>query len=311
MVENPTHNPPQNMTYDGPDEIVRATLIDGEAVAFVARTTRLCEAARVAHGASPLAAAALGRTLTMTAMMSLSSLKNDEDRLTVTVNGHGPIGKIVCGGRAPALVKGYVENPTLDLPLNAQGKLDVGQAVGRDGTVTVIRDLGLKEPYVGRARLVSGEIAEDFALYFTVSEQTPSLVALGVHVNRHACVDSAGGVLIQALPGCSEESLTRLEALAPQLSSVSTLMACSAQVEEVMQSLFGDMRMHVLQRQEPAFCCDCSRERIERALIAMGYDELKSLRDEDGKAQLWCNFCNRTYDFTGEQLDALLASMRR
>ena len=311
MIGNPMQNSQVDKVYTGPDEIIRATLFDGEAVAFVARTTRLCEAARVAHGASALAAAALGRTLTMTAMMSLSSLKNDADRLTVTVNGHGPIGKIVCAGRAPALVKGYVENPGVDLPLNAKGKLDVGQAVGRDGTITVIRDLGLKEPYVGRARLVSGEIAEDFALYFTVSEQTPSLVALGVHVDRNVHVDAAGGVLIQALPGCSEESLTRLEVLAAQLSTVSTLMARPVTVEELLQTLFTDMRIHILQRQEPAFCCDCSRERIERALIAMGYDELKSLRDEDGKAQLWCNFCTRTYDCTGEQQDDLLASMRR
>ena len=165
------------------DEIVRATLCGGEAVVYLARTTELCETARATHHASALAAAALGRTLTMTAIMTLSSLKNDTDRLSLTIDGKGPIGRIVCAGRVPALVKGYVDEPTIDLPRNAKEKLDVGGAVGRDGTITVVRDLGLREPYVGRSRLVSGEIAEDFAMYFTISEQSPSLVALGVHVS--------------------------------------------------------------------------------------------------------------------------------
>ncbi len=294
------------------DEILRATLAGGEAVCFLARTTKLCDDARAAHGASPLASAVLGRTLTMTAIMCLSSLKNDDDRLTVTLDGKSLIGKVVCGGRTPALVKGYVEDPYLELPLNEKGKLDVAWAVGKDGNMTVIRDLGLKEPYVGRARLVSGEIAEDFAFYFTVSEQTPSLVALGVHVAQDTTVDSAGGILVQPLPGCTEETLQKLEALADKLSSVSSLMAQYESLDDIMAYLFGEeVPYNILQRQEPKFACDCSRERIERALIAMGYEELKAMRDEDGKAELWCNFCNTTYDFSGEDLDALLETMRR
>lgn len=310
VTGNETDNETDNETEAFCDQILRATLCGGEASVFLARTTRLCEDARAAHRASPLAAAALGRTLTMTAIMSLSSLKNDDDRLSITLNGHGKIGKVVCAGRPPALVKGYVEDPMLDLPLNEKGKLDVAQAVGRDGTMTVIRDIGLREPYVGRSRLVSGEIAEDFAFYYTISEQSPSLVALGVHVSREAKVDSAGGILVQPLPGCSEETLTRLEALASKLSSISTLLSEHETLDSLMDELFGDMDVHLLARETPAFCCDCSRERIERALIAMGYDELKSLRDEDGKAQLWCHFCNTAYDFSGADLDALLAGMR-
>lgn len=292
------------------DEIVRATLCGGEAVVYLARTTELCETARATHHASALAAAALGRTLTMTAIMTLSSLKNDTDRLSLTIDGKGPIGRIVCAGRVPALVKGYVDEPTIDLPRNAKEKLDVGGAVGRDGTITVVRDLGLREPYVGRSRLVSGEIAEDFAMYFTISEQSPSLVALGVHVSAEYYVDAAGGILVQPLPGCSEETLEKLEKSAGKLSSISTLMGDYGTLDEILEMLFPGMDARILARQTPKFACDCSRERIERALIAMGYDELKSLRDEDGKAQLSCSFCDRVYDFSGEDLDQLLCAMR-
>ena len=292
------------------DEILRATVFSSEAAVYLARTTELCEKARETHHASPLAAAVLGRTLTMTAIMAFSSFKNEDDRLTVTLNGNGLIGKVVCCGMPPVDVKGYVEDPNLDLPLNEKGKLDVGWAVGNSGTLTVIKDLGLKEPYVGRSALQTGEIAEDFAFYYTVSEQTPSLVALGVHVHPDLHVDGAGGILIQTLPGCSDETITRLEQVGANLSSISTMMMEHETLDEIMQMLFGG-EFRILQRDVPRFRCDCSRDRIDRVLIAMGYEELKKMRDEDNGADLWCNFCNTTYHYTGEQLDALLEIMRR
>ena len=245
----------------------------------------------------------------MTAIMAFSSFKNEDDRLTVTLNGNGLIGKVVCCGMAPVDVKGYVEDPNLDLPLNEKGKLDVGWAVGNSGTLTVIKDLGLKEPYVGRSALQTGEIAEDFAFYYTVSEQTPSLVALGVHVHPDLHVDGAGGILIQLLPGCSDETITRLEQVGEKLSSISTMMMEYDTLDGIMQTLF-DEDFKILQRDMPRFRCDCSRERIDRALIAMGYEELKKMRDEDNGADLWCNFCNTTYHYSGEQLDNLLETMR-
>ena len=291
------------------DKILRATVCNGEAAVYLARTTALCEKARTTHHASPLAAAVLGRALTMTAIMAFSSFKNDDDRLTITLDGKGLIGKVVCCGMAPVHVKGYVEDPLLELPLNEKGKLDVGWAVGNQGTLTVVKDLGLREPYVGRSALQTGEIAEDFAFYYTVSEQTPSLVALGVHIHPDYYVDGAGGILVQPLPGCSEESLEKLEEVGSRLSSISTLMMEYETLDEIMGELFGE-DYKILQYDEPRFQCDCSRERIDRALIAMGYEELKTMRDEDGQADLWCNFCNTTYHYTGEDLDAILAQMR-
>ena len=286
------------------DKILHITLEDGQARAMVAVTTELVEAARATHDLTPTAAAALGRTLTIASIQG-AMLKNASDSVTVTIRGGGPIGPVVCVARADGKVKGYVGDPHVDLPLKSNGKLDVGGAVGSTGHVTVVKDLGLRDPYVGQTRMVSGEIAEDMAFYLTVSEQTPSLVSLGV-LCEAGHVQGAGGVLIQPLPGCSEEVLQRLEALAPHLAGVSTMVRERGSAEALAAHALGGFTYEVLQETAPAFLCDCSRERIERALLSMGEGELRDMIAEQHGAQVSCHFCNKTYDFTEHELLELI-----
>lgn len=286
------------------DKILHITLEDGQARAMVAVTTELVEAARATHDLTPTAAAALGRTLTIASIQG-AMLKNASDSVTVTIRGGGPIGPVVCVARADGKVKGYVGDPHVDLPLKSNGKLDVGGAVGSTGHVTVVKDLGLRDPYVGQTRMVSGEIAEDMAFYLTVSEQTPSLVSLGV-LCEAGHVQGAGGVLIQPLPGCSEDVLQRLEALAPHLAGVSTMVRELGSAEALAAHALGGFTYEVLQQTAPAFLCDCSRERIERALLSMGEDELRDMIAEQHGAQVSCHFCNKTYDFTEHELLELI-----
>ena len=286
------------------DKILHITLEDGQARAMVAVTTELVEAARATHDLTPTASAALGRTLTISAIQG-AMLKNASDSVTVTIRGGGPIGPVVCVARADGKVKGYVGDPHVDLPLKSNGKLDVGGAVGSTGHVTVVKDLGLRDPYVGQTRMVSGEIAEDMAFYLTVSEQTPSLVSLGV-LCEAGHVLGAGGVLIQPLPGCSEDVLQRLEALAPHLAGVSTMVRELGSAEALAAHALGGFTYEVLQETSPAFECDCSRERIERALLSMGEGELRDMIAEQHGAQVSCHFCNKTYDFTEHELLELI-----
>lgn len=287
------------------DQILHISLENGQARALVASSTGLVEEARRVHGLTPTAAAALGRTLTAGAMMGVM-MKNPSDSLTVTIKGGGPIGPVVCVASASGRVKGYVGDPKVDLPLKSNGKLDVGGAVGATGHVTVVKDLGLRDPYVGQTRMVSGEIAEDLAFYLTVSEQTPSMLSLGVMVEGGRVV-GAGGVLVQPLPGCSEEVLQRLEALAPRLAGVSTLARQAGDAQRLMEVALEGFEAEVLASAQPAFACDCGRERIERALISMGEGELRSMMEEQGGAQVLCHFCNKQYDFSKEELETLLA----
>lgn len=291
------------------DKILHITLENGQARAMVAVTTDLVETARRTHNLTPTAAAALGRTLTISAIQG-AMLKNDSDSITVTIKGGGPIGSVVCVARANGEVKGYVDDPTVDLPLKANGKLDVGGAVGTTGHVTVVKDLGLRDPYVGQTRIVSGEIAEDMAFYLTVSEQTPSLVSLGVLVEGEQEVHGAGGVLIQPMPGCSEEVLQRLEALAPHLTGVSTMVRELGDAEALAKHALPGFQYVILDETTPAFHCDCGRERIERVLLSMGEEELRSLIADQHGAQVSCHFCNKQYDFTEDELNALIAEAK-
>ena len=286
------------------DQILHISLEGGQARALVACSTDLVEAARRTHDLSPTACAALGRTLTASAMLG-AMLKGAGDSLTVTIRGGGPIGAIVCVARPDGVVKGYCDNPRVDLPPRPDGKLDVGGAVGRDGRVTVVKDLGLRDPYVGQTRLVSGEIAEDIAFYLTASEQTPSLLALGVMVERGQVV-GAGGVLVQPLPGCPEETLARLEALAPHLAKVSAMARAAGNAQELARAALADFSRETLEARQPRFACDCSRERIERALLSMGETEMRGMIAEQHGAQVSCHFCNKVYDFTEADLLALL-----
>ena len=214
-------------------------------------------------------------------------------------------GRLVAVGYADGGVKGYLEHPHIELPIRADGKLDVGGAVGRVGRLSVVRDSGLREPYVGQCELVSGEIGEDMAMYFTVSEQTPSLVSLGVLVARAGAVLSAGGLLVQAMPGCSEHLLTQLELRAPIFADLSRYLAEQDDVAAAFHGLFRGLEPEILDMGVPVWRCDCDRARIDAALISLGADELSDMAEKDGGAEVGCHFCNTRYHFTVPELHAL------
>lgn len=279
------------------DRALRFAAIDG---------TELVRKAQKTHSLSRVATAALGRQLMMTSVI-VSLCKNETDTVTTVLAGNGPSGNLVCVGRNGGLVKGYATNPDIELPLRADGKLDVCGYVGTSGKLTIIRDLGLKEPYVGMCNLISGEIAEDFAQYFTASEQQPSIVYLGVHENASdGFVTGAGGLLIQTMPNCSEEDIERVMNIAGQIPSLGTRIAEGESLEEILKDLFADLDAEYTDRFAPAFSCDCTRERLERALISIGSKDLKELIEQDGQAQLTCQFCGKTYHFDRGALESLL-----
>ncbi len=285
------------------DILYRVSLLEGQATAMLASTAQLCEKARRTHGLSKTATAALGRFLTLSGMTA-SRMK--EGSLTVTVQGDGPIGRMIAVAKPDGTVKGCVDDPTVELP-RKNGKLDVGGAVGREGRLTVVRDMGLREPYVGQVKLQSGEIGEDMAYYYTVSEQTPSLVSVGVLVKEQ--VIAAGGLVIQPLPGCSEAALQSLEMTAPLCANLSdTLLRLGA--EETLYDLLGHLQPVVLETGRLQYQCDCSRERVERALISLGEKELEDMIAEQGGAEVGCQFCGKKRQFTADELRALLEAAR-
>jgi molecular chaperone Hsp33 len=284
------------------DELVRGTAWNGGIRVFAARTTQLAAELQRRHGTFPTATAALGRAATAGAMMGV--MLKDKGRLTIQVKGDGPLGQIVIDANANGEVRGYVDNPHVHLPSNAQGKLDVAGAVGTSGYLNVIKDLGLREPYRGSVPLISGELGEDFTYYFAESEQIPSAVGLGVLVGSDNTVLHAGGLIVQVMPGLSEERLQRLEHAISTLPHITALLDQGETPEGILKFVVGD-DLTIHDRLEPRFHCGCSRERVERMLVTLGADELRSLIDEDGKAEVHCHFCNQTYDFTSNELEAL------
>lgn len=290
-----------------PDEMLHMTLFGGMARVLLCRTTAMARRAANIHQPSSTALAAMSRTMTATAMLGVM-MKNEEASVTVTVAGNGPAGKITAvahGGK----VKVSMHHPEADLPLKPDGHLDVGGLVGHEGRLTVIKDLGLREPYVGQSPLVSGELGEDFAAYFTNSEQVPSLVALGALVHEGYCL-SAGGALMQAMPGCTEEMLEELETRSLFFTAISREVADDP-LDELAKGWFDGMDMQILSREPLAYQCDCSREKMEKALIAMGRQDLRSLIEEDGKAELTCHFCRSAHLFSREDLEDLLRRATR
>lgn len=273
---------------------------------FVAVTTNMVEKARKIHNTSPTATAALGRTLTAAAMMG-AMMKNPTDKLTLRINGGGPIGTILAVADNKGKVKGYVGNPYADLPSRKDGKLDVGGVVGKQGTLTVIVDYGLKEPYVGQTNLVSGEIAEDLATYYVVSEQQPSAVGLGVLVDRDITVRAAGGYILQLMPNVPDEDINVIEKAISKMEPVSKLVDMGLSPEEIMEKLVGSFEMRILDKIDVEYKCDCSRERIENILISLGKEELQDMIEKDGKGEVICHFCNTKYNFTKEELQELLS----
>ena len=284
------------------DGMYNISLLGGQARAILIEGTQLVERARQIHGLSRTATAALGRTLMATSMMG-GMLKGENESLTVTIKGGGPIGTIMAVGKADASVKGYVAFPDVELPRAVNGKLPVGAAVGKEGRLTVVKDLGLREPYVGMVNLVSGEIAEDFAMYFTASEQVPSLVSLGVLVGER--VEAAGGLIIQMLPGASEAAIQSVEQSAGMFMDISGTMR-EYHLKGAVQQLLLHLEPQVLSHCVPAYRCDCSRERVERALISLGREELEDMIREQHGAQVDCHFCNKRYQLTEAQLRDLL-----
>ena len=286
------------------DGILHISLLEGQARAILTESTQVVQAAKDIHGLSRIATAALGRTLTATAMMG-SMLKGRDESVTASIRGGGPIGTVLAVAGADCAVKGYVDNPAVDLPRTGP-KLPVGAAVGKEGRLSVIKDLRLREPYVGQVNLVSGEIAEDFAMYFTASEQTPSLVSLGVLVSDER-VESAGGLIVQLLPGASEAAIQSIENSAGMFMDISGTMK-AYHLDGAVDQLLMHLQPRVLERREVRYACDCSRERVERALITLGAEELNDMLQTQHGAQVDCHFCNKRYRFSEDDLRALLAA---
>lgn len=290
------------------DYLIRGIDKLGRLRIFVASTTNLVEEAREMHGTSPTATAALGRSLTAASMMGIM-MKNDNDTLTLKINGGGPIGNILIVAKNKGRVKGYVDHPEADVPPKSKGKLDVGRLVGNQGMMTTIMDLGLKEPYIGQANLISGEIAEDLANFYVLSEQQPSAVSLGVLVNKDRTVLAAGGYIIQLLPGILDEDITKIENALAIVEPVSTLIAKGLSPEEIMNEILGDFDMQVLDKVDLEFQCDCSREKIENVIISLGKKEISDIIEEDGKAEVVCQYCNKKYLFNKEDLNKILVDL--
>ena len=289
------------------DQLVRAITAGGAVKAVAVTTRELTERSRNIQKSLPAATAALGRTLAAASMMG-SALKEEAASLTLQIKGGGPLGTLLAVSDNQGNVRGTVENPAVELPLREDGKLDVGAAVGNQGTLTVIRDLRMKEPYVGSVGLLWGEIAEDIALYFVESEQIPTACGLGVLVDRDQSVLSAGGYLVQLLPGAGEETAERLEASLRAAGPVTELLKADPDPEALLRAALPGLALEVLEKRPIAYRCDCSRERMERALISLGREELRAMIDEQGSAELTCRFCDNVQRFSREELEALLAS---
>ena len=284
------------------DEMLQIDLCNGQVRVMLCETTETVQKCADIHGTTPVCTAALGRLMTGTLMLGIM-MKGEDESVTVQVRGDGPIGSLVAVADHGD-VRACADFPQLEIPLREDGKLDIGGAVGHTGRMSVIKDLGMKKQYIGQSELVSGEIAMDFANYFTVSEQQPSLVALGVLVNGNAVL-KAGGLLIQPLPGCPDEIIDQLELRSPMFADISREMTF-APIEQLCEDWFRGMEPRILERTPLWYRCTCSRERMEKALISLGQKDLQSLIDEDQGAELVCHFCRSKYSFTTQELRDML-----
>ena len=290
------------------DRIVRAISTDGMVQAAAICSRDLTERARQIHKTLPVATAALGRTLAAASMMG-NALKSDGASLTLQFKGGGPLGTVLAVSDNEGNVRGYVTNPHVDIPLRKDGKLDVGTAVGHEGTLTVIKDLHMKEPYVGTIDLLGGEIAEDVAGYFVESEQIPTACALGVLVDRDQSVKAAGGYLIQLMPGAAEDTIAKVEGGIMAAGAVSAILEKNDDPEAMLRTVMSDFDLKILETCLAEYRCYCSREREERALISLGRTELEQMLSEQGGCQLTCQFCDAVYEFTAEDIQRLLKNL--
>lgn len=286
------------------DYIIRAMAAGGQIRAFAATTKDLVEHARQIHNTSPVATAGLGRMLTAASMMG-ATLKNSSDVLTLIAKGDGPLGGITVTADSASNVKGYVNNPSFVNPPNFFGKFDVGGAIG-NGTLTVTKDIGLKEPYSGQVSLITGEIAEDLTYYFATSEQVPTSVALGVLMNKNNTVRQAGGFIIQLMPFASDEVIDALEAKIKEITSITSLLDSGMSPEDILNQVLGDMDLEITDTISTAYNCNCSRERVTKAIISIGKKEITDMINEGKDIEVNCHFCNKNYVFTPEDLKKLI-----
>lgn len=287
------------------DKMIRATAQNGDVRIIAAITTETVQEGAKLHNCTPTAAAALGRMLTAGTLMG-ALLKNESDSLTLQISGGGEAKGVMVTAHSDGSVKGYIGNPEVDLPLNHLGKLDVGGAIGKEGNLKIIRDMGLKEPYVGQVPIYTGEIGDDIAYYFTVSEQTPSAVALGVLVDTDLTIKAAGGFIIQMMPGASEYIADIITYRLQEIPSITSMITKGMTIEEIFQYIFEDMGLKIHEDLKPEYRCDCSRDRVERALISIGQKDLKELYEEGKSEEILCHFCNKAYVFTKEDIGNLL-----
>jgi len=290
------------------DKLVRATAQNGDVRIIAAITTEMVQEGVKLHDCTPTAAAAFGRMLTAGSLMG-ALLKNKSDSLTLQISGGGEAKGVIVTAHSDVSVKGYIGNPEVDLPLNEKGKLDVGGAIGKQGYLKVIRDMGLKEPYVGQVPIYTGEVGDDLAYYFTVSEQTPSAVALGVLVDTDHTIKAAGGFIIQMMPGASEFIADIIMYRLQEIPSVTSMIEKGMTIEEILMYIFDDMDLKIYEDIKPEYKCDCSRDRVERALISIGKKDLKELHDEGKSEEIICHFCNKPYVFTNEDIGNLLGAL--
>lgn len=291
------------------DKIKKFLAYDGRVSVTCADTTNLVEKARKTHDLSPVVTAAFGRMLTISAIMG-TEMKSEKDKLTVQIKGNGPIEMMVATTNNFPKVKGYVVNPQVDLPLNEFGKLDVGRAVGQEGYINVIKDIGLKDPYIGISPLTSGEIADDFANYFVSSEQRNSAVALGVLVDKNG-VKEAGGYLINPMPDATEEEISKVEQAIFKAGAISKMLNQKLSLEEIAKKITGDEKIEVIEENiVPVYECDCTKEHMANGLASIGKEEIQEIIEKDEKAELVCHFCNKRYEFNKEELEEIVRELQ-
>ena len=286
------------------DYLVKALAFDGTIRAYAVRSTETVSEVQRRHSMWPTATAALGRSMTATVMMG--AMSKGEDKLTIKIDGNGPIGSMVIDANAHGEVRGYASNPQTHFDLNEMGKLDVKRAVGTEGMLSVVKDLGLRDFFTGQVPIVSGEIAEDFTEYFVVSEQVPSAVGLGVLVNPDNTVKASGGFIIQVMPGASEETVVQLEERIANVEPISSLINRGLTPEEILYEVLGSENVEILDQIDVSFECNCSKDRFGNAIIGLGVQEIREMIDEDGKAEAHCHFCMETYVYPKEELEGFI-----
>lgn len=286
--------------------LVRMISDDGSVVVCAVNSTDIVSEIEKLHKTSAVVTAAIGRLTTAASIMGYS-LKGENDTITLRMNGNGPVGSLIAVANSKGNVKSYVQNPVVEIPLNQYGKLDVKGAVGSDGFLSVVKDLGLKEPYVGQVPIVSGEIAEDITSYYAVSEQVPTVCGLGVLINKDLSVKSAGGYLIQLLPFADEKCIDVIEENIKNIDSVSSMINNGMSCKEICELLLKGLNPNILEDTQVKYRCDCNKNRIEKALLSIGKEELELMRKEQDGCEVCCHFCNKKYKFTDEDIKKLIS----